>query len=189
MCSKEIKIFGVGLNKTGTTSITKAFDVLGFKTLHNDKKISNAYKTGELKELIDKYDFLCDGFWFTHTLQFLSENYPNAIFLWTKRPMEDWIISRTIHDLHARVCWPIGRNRHIDTKKYEEIFRQHVNDIHTYLIEKERNVFDIVVSKLTWKKLCGIVNKPIPQEDFPHENPSNNKLKQIIKKRCENAKV
>jgi hypothetical protein len=189
MRDKKVKILGVGLNKTGTTSVTKALDILGYKCLHNHELITAKYRNNELPGLIDKYDFLCDGFCYTHMLQFLSENYPDAVFLCTQRPMEDWIISRTIHDLHARVCWPIvGRNRHIDTKMYEEIFYQHQQDIQTYLIDKGRNVFDLIVPQLNWKVLCDIFDKPIPKQKFPHGNTGEYKLKQIIKKRSENGK-
>ena len=56
---KNYKIFGIGLGKTGTTSLARALNILGYKTNHYpnpDKMLKR-----DFEELLMTYDALSDN--------------------------------------------------------------------------------------------------------------------------------
>ena len=101
------KIFGVGLNKTGTTSIAKALEILGFDSVHfvskkgNIKNIieKNGQNAQPLLNGIEEYDAYLD--WnrpqTNHFFKKFDLQYPDSKFILHTRPMEDWIKSRYQH--------------------------------------------------------------------------------------------
>jgi hypothetical protein len=97
----SIKIIGAGFPRTGTTTLKKALETLGYKdTYHFKDLIANPNKLKYWKELettgTTDYDVLFDGF--TATVDFpgypyykiLMQQYPEAKVILTKRPFEDW---------------------------------------------------------------------------------------------------
>jgi hypothetical protein len=96
------KIFCIGLNKTGTTSISKAFEDLGF-IIGNQRKAEKL-----LRQIINKdyYELLkfCKSaqvfqdvpFSFFNVYKILHQNFPNAQFILTVRDSpEQWVNSIT----------------------------------------------------------------------------------------------
>ena len=63
MSIKFNKIFCIGLMKTGTTSITKALNLLGYKIVHRpiDKQFISDIKQGKFKnKFLDSVDGISD---------------------------------------------------------------------------------------------------------------------------------
>ena len=62
MSATNSKVFGIGLSKTGTSSLAKALDILGYKTLDNPG--IERYLAGNIdsldKELLDTYEAFTD---------------------------------------------------------------------------------------------------------------------------------
>ena len=80
------KVFGIGLSKTGTTSLARALEVLGFATAD----FINPCSEELLRERdIPLFDALTDT---PIACQFeaLYARYPDARFIYTKRPLESW---------------------------------------------------------------------------------------------------
>ena len=104
------KIFCIGLNKTGTTSMEQYFSLLGYKVyqqsmceqlfhnilinnLHNtDFKFVTNSECTDLFKFIDKYDFFQDvPFSLPYFYRILLEKYPNGKFIFTVRKNgEEW---------------------------------------------------------------------------------------------------
>lgn len=172
------KIFGLGMPKTGTTSLANALRKLGYK--------HKGY-TPELVEntkLIDKYLLSFDSFadlpW-PIIYQHLHERFPSAKFILTLRSPDTWIKSCVKHfgsenrkpyphiggearKLALGAAWPIG---------YEDLYLKRYEDHNTAV----QNYFKknlLVVSWENgdgWPELCTFLNQPIPSEPFPHERP------------------
>jgi hypothetical protein len=87
------KIFGIGAAKTGTTSLTRALQILGFDAIH----LRNPYS----EELIRDRDIpLFDAFTDTpiaHRFKDVFRQYPDAMFIYTARPVDQWVVSLLKH--------------------------------------------------------------------------------------------
>src|SRR5438105_11325665 len=85
------KIFGIGLSKTGTTSLANALQILGYKTKDNMGVVN--YATHDLSsvhlEVVEAYDALTD----TPIPSFYREldaRYPGSRFILTVRDSDEW---------------------------------------------------------------------------------------------------
>jgi hypothetical protein len=96
------KIFGIGLHKTGTTTLGKCFRTLGFSHMSCRKDLLLQFRQGQLEDIfseIDKYQSFED---WPYPLMYreLAEHYPDAKFVLTLRKNEDvWLESFNRHSL------------------------------------------------------------------------------------------
>lgn len=95
-----MKVFCIGANKTGTTSLTSEFKRLGFRIAPQEdfERLFLEYKDNKfdtLLEMCDDYDFFQDiPFSLPETYKHLHKKYPDAKFILTVRNTEDeWVES------------------------------------------------------------------------------------------------
>jgi len=137
------KIFCIGKNKTGTTSLHRALEALGFKSLswaplaplgsrrvlatRND--LANEVKDRIKENLrlnipmlngIDEYDAYSDIGKLTENFVRLDKDYPGSVFIYTDRETTAWIASR---------------RKHIN-RRIEAISSGKISDNKDYLIER-----------------------------------------------------
>jgi tetratricopeptide (TPR) repeat protein len=86
------KVFGIGLSRTGTTSLTRALEHLGLLAGHFRNPFSGAMLSLEDAELLDAMTAtpVCSMF------ELLYERYPDAMFILTERWLQDWEASLQI---------------------------------------------------------------------------------------------
>jgi hypothetical protein len=107
---KYNKIFQIGFNKCGTTSLHKMFIDSGLKSVHWDggniaKKIdSNIKQNKPPLNGVDNYDCYTDiedvttnSFPLINYYELLDKAYPNSLFILNTRPLDNWIKSRLNH--------------------------------------------------------------------------------------------
>jgi hypothetical protein len=87
------KIFCIGFNKTGTTSIADAFKSIGYKSFHKPTWVKQANEKN--KEFIDKFDIFSDGNG-NADVEWLNTNY-DALFILNWRDVKTWCVSRWNH--------------------------------------------------------------------------------------------
>lgn len=85
------KIFFIGFNKTGTSSIAKSLELVGYKNVIHKGIWADWALTKNKKEL-DKYDVFTDSE--CPHLAHLDELYPDAKFILNSRTLEGWVGSR-----------------------------------------------------------------------------------------------
>ncbi len=112
MSNQELFIFNIGFGRSGSTSLTKALNILNIKTLHfvSDNGINletivlkNIKRNKKLLYPLDeKYQGFSD-FGGEQCYQTLYKQYPNSKFIFTIRPFRYWIES-VIRD--RRRCFP-----------------------------------------------------------------------------------
>jgi hypothetical protein len=166
-----MKIFGVGLQKTGTVSIAEALRILQFRVFHNTQ--------GNIDDIIESYDAVFDIFHDKSNLFKALKKYPDAILFWTIRPKEKWIISMVIHNLHARLSF--AKDREIDTREYDSRWESHKKFVEDDLVGKF-NVVKIDTESLNedgWSKICGVLKLEVPNISFPIKNTKEEKLFRI----------
>ncbi len=88
------KVFGIGISRTGTTSLSKALRRLGYDTIHAPlsiiKRVDGRIVLNE--EAVRRYEALTDS-----TVAFMYKEldaaFPGANFILTVRDVEKWLLS------------------------------------------------------------------------------------------------
>lgn len=99
------KVFVLGFHKTGTTSLARALQILGYRVCgFISPKPGIQYSTHSRSELFETtykpflsaYDAFEDTLWFMF-YEKLANDYPDAKFILTVRPEESWYKSMVKH--------------------------------------------------------------------------------------------
>ncbi len=180
-----MKIFGIGIGRTGCCSLREALRELGY-TIRQDDRIQ---LIPLLVHEIEQYDGALDS---PIALQYkkLDKAFPNSKFILTTRTLESWLKSieyfLTIPGVLPRPKDSAKGMRGLlgDDKFNKEAFTRswlkHHEDVIRYF--KDRN--DLLIMDYGkgdgWEKLCSFLGKEIPNKPFPHEHSTES-----IKKRLE----
>lgn len=167
------KIFGIGLSKTGTSSLCQAMNILGYRVKHYI--LEPDYLT-----IIDQYDFIND-MPIQCRYKELDQIYIGSKFIlsvrenidkwldsckrqWLKKTSNQQILSYRIEQMGS-----INFNREQFVEKYQD----HKNNVMSYFSNRSNDflVLDIFNDD-PWIPLCKFLDKTVPQEPFPHLNRS-----------------
>lgn len=172
-----MKIFGIGLSRTGTTTLTKALNILGYSCVHYPHTLDE----------IEHYDAATDA---PVAIAFkeLDQKYPGSKFILTTRDVNSWLKSiEWLFNFHAnldrmqegyRQLVSANRMKTYGTDNYDQTkllatYRKHTTDVFTYFNNRsDLLVFDVCTGD-GWEKLCLFLGKPIPNESFPNLNAKN----------------
>ena len=176
------KIFGVGLNKTGTTSLKLALEALGYRHLGRKPRLFKFWKQGKFDEIfewIEDYQSFEDWPWPLMVPELL-ERYPDALFILTRRGNgTKWVESLKRHSEKTN---PDQNPRlHIFGHPYPHGFEEEHLSFYEAHLKKVRAAFQGRRSQFIelcweegdgWEELCGFLGKKVPKRDFPHANQS-----------------
>ena len=177
------KVFIIGFHKTGTSSMGKAFQMLGYRVCGSIKEAMDfnkidqdprEYILAEAMKLTPKYDCFQDTPWFMFYKE-LYEKYPEAYFILTKRPDKDWIRSVTDHfgnrnnsNYHS---WIYGYQDPISHEGvYLNKYREHNRAVEDFFKNKKNFLVIDLSEKNKWEKICTFLNVPEPYYAFPFVN-------------------
>ncbi len=176
------KIFGVGLPKTGTSTLGRCFEILGYKKAPYNLQLINQIARGnysDLKAEIDQYDCFEDWPW-PVIYKYLLEQYPQAKFVLTLRANERvWLNSLQKHTSrntrknseYLRQQFFGSPNPWDDEEVYLNFYRNHIVEV-TELFKDKPDQLLIVnwEDEDGWQELCDFLGLEIPEIDFPHMN-------------------
>lgn len=167
-----MKVLGVGLSRTGTTSLNHALEILGYCTVHWPHDLS----------VIDRVDAATDQ---TVGVAFreLDVKYPGSKFILTVRDIEPWLRSMERMMVKIETAPPQNktfmywmRRKIYDVKDFElekmtEGYRRHEKSVLDYFRDRTADllVMDICAGD-GWRKLCPFLEKEVPEESFPRMN-------------------
>lgn len=171
------KVFGIGFQKTATTSLAMALRVLGYRVTGpngvNDPDIGQKVHTLTDK-LVARFDAFQDNPW-PLLYQRLDKQFPSSKFILTIRPADRWIKSVVRHfgtqSTPMRkwiygVGFPLGNE---DT--YVARYERHNREVLDYF---QNRLDDLLVMRITegdgWEKLCPFLGLNPPPCPFPHVN-------------------
>lgn len=167
------KIFGIGLHRTGTSSLGLALQQLGYRTHANADARSREEAKQMAREVCREYDALQDVPW-PVLYRWLDEEYPNSKFILTVRPEEAWIDSvcrvfgGTDIKAHAWIYDGVADPLE-DPEHYLARYRRHNREVLDYF--GERRGEDLLVMDVTkgdgWETLCPFLGDPVPWLPFP----------------------
>jgi hypothetical protein len=162
-----MKIFGIGLTRTGTTSLTEALKILGYSAVHCPMSY----------EEIEDHDASTDTA-VAARFEFLDLLYPNSKFILTIRDLDSWIdsaasLTRSAND----PIWQLETRSKLwgsfvfDREKFIEGYHKH----HSKVLHHFRNrpndflILDLIATE-KFEKICSFLDKPTPSADYPHLN-------------------
>lgn len=173
-------IFGIGLTKTGTTSLTEALKILGYNSIHIGVGVLNDDLSLKM-DIISKYDAVIDTP-IIKKYQILDTCFPNSNFILTTRNLDEWIKSNeewfkmekqihnyNYHNLHHSIYGSIDFNRY----RFIATYYEHHAEVMRYFQARQQCLLILNInSNNLWEQLCGFLNKPIPDCSYPHSNVS-----------------
>jgi len=168
------KAWGVGLARTGTTTLCEVFRRLGYRTvLHNPHFPS-------LEAADAAADNECALFY-----RYLDYRFPGSKFILTTRPLQDWLKSiKYVMDvypvrsrqeniaifrrmsLYGTVCF--------DISKMTRTYVRHHEKVREYFRERSDDLLEIDFTRGDgWDQICSFLDLPVPAEPFPHLNKAS----------------
>ena len=174
-----MKVFNIGLWKTGTKSFGVAMGVLGYKVHSHfwpielrlegeegDFKLSQD-QINEIKNVSTRFDAFSDSPWL-NIYKYLYEWYPDAKFVLTLRESpEKYYVSEFYHSLaHGN-----SKNDINNPKWFMDRYRNHNKNVREFFKDKPDQLLEICFEcGEGWDKLCSYLDIPVPTKPFPHVN-------------------
>ena len=190
---KPNKIFCIGFQKTGTSSLGRALDILGynvcgyhpFKVYADAEDLTLEIILQECCELAESHDAFKDTPW-PIFYQELDQKYPNSKFILVVRETSNWINSvvkdfgqypNAIHQLIYGVSYP-KTNESIWINRYE----QHNKEVIDYFKNRSDDflLLHLDQSESFWEKLCNFLELEIPNQPWPKVNTMRNKKSRLF---------
>ena len=187
------KVFCIGDVKTGTSSLHKALNILGYRTVRIFKwgEIFNRkfdiyleyleeLRLQQWKPYINKikkfnYDAYVD-FPMGHddVYKAVDKTFPDSKFILTVRDSKSF--AKSFENYFKGSPWEIKKPR--DLEKRVKEFKNHNKEVIEYFKNQPSKLLILNILKNEgWEELCKFLNKPIPTKPFPHKNIGKYKRK------------
>jgi hypothetical protein len=192
------KVFGLGLSKTGTSSLGDALNLLGYRTVHfpYDDATYRELRGGNYHlSILRTLDGIVDIPVAPYYAQ-LDAAWPGSKFVLTVRALDPWLRSAELHWQLMMDWW----NNFPDFRRFMEfisaavygtvefnrdrfafVYETHLQNVRAYFHDRPQDllVMDIIGGE-GWAPLCEFlgVRVPNPVPPFPHANEWMHKLMQ-----------
>ncbi len=181
------KVFGVGMFKTGTTSLGRALEILGYRSryrfwpLLSDRDAYFELDTrqwqpfeAQIREAADRFDAFADAPWL-YLYRELDGWYPGSRFVLTlRRDAEAAVESDLEMWLRLRIG---GIDRDPDRvasirARMLERYRRHRQNVEAYFEDRPEDLLEVCwdTDPDPWRTLCDFLAEPVPDRPFPHLN-------------------
>jgi hypothetical protein len=162
------KVFCIGDVKTGTTSVSKALSILGYRSVHWPR-LGVKPKDGWIQYIKKcNYDAYADWPMIKGELyQEIDKEIPNSKFILTMRGKESF--EKSYVNYFKGTSWEIKNPQQLKQilQKYEERNKQIIE----YFKDKPSQLLVMnIIEGDGWDKLCNFLDKPIPNKPFPNKN-------------------
>lgn len=177
------KVFGIGWAKTGTTTLAKCLEILGYN--HKTQKLSLAfdYEKKDYKrifEIVDQYDSFEDWPWLLMYKEF-DKQYPGSKFILTTREHKSWVDSyKNMLKTQGKASKHMNKVRsilydlpfpNVTEEQLINRYSRHVAEVEEYFKNRPNDLLIVSWKKGDgWKEICDFLGKNIPNQDFPHAN-------------------
>lgn len=180
------KVFCIGFHKTGTTSLGRALEILGYRNSHGagvlrqrlgNQRFMDHLSQNKLEPFFDytkEYDSFNDNPWYLIYSQLL-ERFPEARYILSIRDDDKWLKSAQRFFGHSQN--PIRQyiygqdmingNEELYLKRYQ----RHNSEVQKLFFDKGNDLLVVDIDENEkWKKLCSFLDCTVPNTQFPHEN-------------------
>lgn len=184
-----VKIFGIGLSRTGTTSLTAALRLLGIRTSHYPYDLQTQVELfegdGRLALLRD-YQAVTD-ISIVPFYRKLDRAYPRSRFILTTRDVETWLASIRWHISGLRDHWDdlprrfrefttviseaVYGSLDFDEARFRDAFQHHHAQVLEYFADRPDDLLVVdIAAGGGWAELCDFLGTDCPDQPFPHAN-------------------
>ena len=178
------KVFGLGLSRTGTTSLWKALNILGVRTIHFpcDQITYDELKNGTYTlSILETYQGGVDIPLAPYYAQ-LERAYPRSKFILTVREITTWLKSVESHWRLWRerdpnkaftdfVCACVYGALGFNEDRFRYVYETHCRNVGEYFAHRPD---DLLIMDIChgdgWDKLSPFLGLPIPKVSFPYLN-------------------
>lgn len=190
--NKSNKIFGIGLPKTGTTSLNEALKILGYRSIQWCRELYLIHSYGkpisQLSGILNptSWDALSNSA--DHIYPLMDKEFPNSKFILTIRDKESWLKSVENYLLPRSPI--IDEEGNIEggtialmglihvyghaffNKEYLPImYDNHLRNAKHYFKKRKKDLLIIDICGVEgWNRLCPFLCRDIPNIPFPHNN-------------------
>ncbi len=184
--SKPHKVFGIGLNKTGTSSLKHALATLGYNHCTLRGQLTHKYFNNSFTQIFNKveeFDSFEDWPWPLMYKQLFERYGENARYILTRRHSpEAWLESLKAHTL---ITNPQNNPRkrifgfdypHGAEAQHMAFYENHLAKVRDYFADQGAgHVLCEVCWEAGdgWREICGFLQEPVPNTPFPHANRRN----------------
>ena len=177
----SVKVFGVGLNKTGTTSLRLCGDMLGFRSIgcRSDllEDLIVRCDVTRLAQVANEHEFFADWPW-PLAYRCLDEMFPGSKFILTTRVTEDaWLTSLKRHSMHTHPfhnCRKLAYGYHfphMHPDEHIEFYRRHNANVRGFFQNRQDQFLEVCwETGHGWHELCAFLHMPAPNFPFPYAN-------------------
>ena len=180
------RIFGIGLHKTGTTSLNTALRILGYESAHWRsahwakaiwREMNNTGKSPTMEK-----SYALSDLPFPLMYDRLDKAYPGSKFILTVREEESWVQSVERHwdprynqfreawdsdpftnIIHERLYGRTDFDREIFLARY----RKHNADALEYFRDRPQDLLVMKTEDSGWGPLCAFLGRPVPEVEYP----------------------
>lgn len=179
--SNRPRVFGIGLNKTGTVSFHEAMGMLGMKSLHwggpeiHWRVVAAREGNHPLLWFIDQgFDAFSDIGVLSRSFAELDKQYPGSRFVLTVRDRDEWLDSRLRHVTKNVQLKEAGEYHGdflvVDEEKWRREWDQHLERVHRYFDGRDDFLEIDITAGAGWAPFCKLLDVAEPSEAFPWGN-------------------
>lgn len=173
----QAKVFCVGFQKTGTTSLQYALSLLGYRVA--GIMDANVHETpaalhAECLRFLPQFDAFADNPWPLYFREF-DAMFPDAKFILTTRDPDRWYASACEHfgaGGSRMRQWIYGAASPGGNRAaYIDRLTRHAAEVRAHFANRPGDFMEFDVAQGDgWDKLCGFLGKPVPRRAFPRLN-------------------
>jgi len=188
------KVFGIGLNKTGTTTLGSCLKALGYKHTSYNIEMLRMFRAGRL-DVIHSHCCNYDSFedWpYPLLYRELDQWFPESRFILTSRESAAiWLTSLEQHSLR------VDPDRGCETREivygtpYPQLermsllsmYRDHLERVRDYFKDRPEKLLEVCWEKGSgWQQLCSFLECDVPRHiDFPHANRASKPEEAVLR--------
>ncbi len=179
-----MKVFGIGLHRTGTRSLSSALEVLGFRVIHYPDDPRTEYElrsAGCVLSVLRDHDALTDlpaaAFY-----RELDRAYPGSKFILTVRQTRPWLQSIRRHLAEVEnIGWPAEKQQYdkfllqriygqttFDASRFAKRLESHSREVVGYFRNRSNDFLAMsICGGDGWGALCDFLGMPVPDRLFP----------------------
>jgi hypothetical protein len=176
-----LKVVGVGLNKTGTTTLGACMQHWELRHMPFHPEPFELWQAREWKALFkwaDGLDSLADWPW-ALIYKELDRHYPGTKFILTRRvDAPTWFRSLC---RHAEMTGPTVYREviyghampHAHVESHLHFYKTHLQRVRAYFADRPSDFLEVCWEEGDgWEQLAGFLGLEVPEIPFPHENKS-----------------
>ena len=174
---KPVRVFGIGFHKTGTKSLARALERLGYRVAGPNFTLEERLGSDLLDRCLaiaPEYDAFQDNPWAVLYKE-MDQRFPGSKFILTVRDPQEWLRSATAYfgtktNGIRRFIYGRGNPCH-NSARYLHRYLLHYEEVVRYFARRPDDllVFDLIKHP-EWEPLCTFLGCDVPDAPFPAAN-------------------